>query len=188
MASGDLIVQVADKATLDACYQLLLGLSGGSGGGSTSGGGVTVTEYIVTNNADRSLWLNEQGIKLVKGVNLLVSSKMFYNTTTATFAQGAVSAILLLWDGVAGSSNTSANSGNNKSHIRGFQIPQGASAMFGSITVLNAGNTTVVAAAEDGLLTCTTSAAGVTTGNYNNSYIEGGYTYYLVQAPSEVVC
>lgn len=156
-----------------------------SGGGDS---GVTVTEYIVTENADRSLWLNGQGIKLVKGVNLLVSSKMFYNTTTATWAQGAVMAILMLWDGVAGAANASANTMNNKSHIRGFQIPQGAYAMCGTITTLIAGNTTIINVAEDGLLTCTTSATGVTTGNYNNSYIEGGYTYYLVQAPSEVVC
>lgn len=156
-----------------------------SGGGD---GGVTVTEYIVTENADRSLWLNEQGIKLVKGVNLLVSSKLFYNTVTATWAQGALSALLILWDGVAGNANASQNTGNNKSHIRGFQIPQGAYAMVGTVIVINAGNTTAITVAEDGLLTCTTSATGVTTGNYNNSFLEGGYTYYLVQCPSEVVC
>lgn len=156
-----------------------------SGGGDS---GVTVTEYVVTENADRSLWLNEQGIKLVKGINLLVSSKMFYNTTTATWAQGAVTAILMLWDGVAGAANASVNTMNNKSHIRGFQLLQGAYAMAGTVIHLIVGNTTAVAVAEDGLLTCTTSATGVTTGNYNNSYIEGGYTYYLVQAPSEVVC
>lgn len=156
----------------------------GGGGGS----GVTVTEYIVTENADRSLWLNEQGIKLVKGINLLVSSKMFYNTTTATWAQGAVTAILMLWDGVAGNADGSIGSGNNQSHIRGCHIPQGAYAMLGTGVQLNSGNTSAVAVAEDGLLTCTTSATGVTTGNYNNSYIEGGYTYYLVQVPSEEVC
>lgn len=142
----------------------------------------------MTENADRSLWLNEQGIKLVKGVNLLVSGKMFYNTTTATWAQGAVTAILMLWDGVAGKADGSINTVNNKSHIRGCHLPQGVYAMFGSIVQLNSGNTSAVAVAEDGLLTCTTSATGVTTGNYNNSYIEGGYTYYLVQVPSEEVC
>lgn len=168
--------------TLDDIAAAISGIP--SGGGS----GVTVTEYIVTENADRSLWLNEQGIKLVKGVNLLVSSKMFYNTTTATWAQGAVTAILLLWDGVAGRADASTNTMNNKSHVRGSQIPQGAYAMMSTTTSLNAGNTTAVTVAEDGLLTCTTSATGVTTGNYNNSYIEGGYTYYLVQAPSEEVC
>lgn len=168
--------------TLDDIAAAISGIP--SGGGS----GVTVTEYIVTENADRSLWLNEQGIKLVKGVNLLVSSKMFYNTTTATWAQGAVTAILLLWDGVAGRADASTNTMNNKSHVRGSQIPQGAYAMMSTTTSLNVGNTTAVTVAEDGLLTCTTSATGVTTGNYNNSYIEGGYTYYLVQAPSEEVC
>ena len=156
----------------------------GGGGGS----GVTVTEYIVTENADRSLWLNEQGIKLVKGVNLLVSSTMFYNTTTATWAQGAVTAILMLWDGVAGKADGTTNTVNNKSHIRGFQLPQGVYAMVGTVTHLIVGNTKEITVAEDGRLTCPTSAAGVTTGNYNNSFMEGGHTYYLVQAPSEEVC
>lgn len=157
-----------------------------TGGGE--GGGVKITEYIVTENADRSLWLNEQGIKLVKGVNLLVSSKFFYNTSNAPYAQGAVTVILLLWDGVAGTANVQNNTYNNKSHIRGCQLPQGVYAIFGTVTHLNVGNTTAINIAEDGSLTCTTSATGATTGNYNNSFIEGGYTYYLVQVPSEEVC
>lgn len=169
--------------TLDDMAAAIAGIPSGGGGS-----GVTITEYVVTENADRSLWLNEQGIKLVKGVNLLISGKMFYNTTTVTWAQGAVTAILLLWDGVAGVADTSVNTVNNKSHIRGFQIPQGADAIIGTVTHLTIGNTTVLTVAEDGLLTCTTSATGVTTGNFNNSFIEGGYTYYLVQVPSEEVC
>ena len=169
---------------ISAMTAALAGVTTGGGGGS----GVTVTEYIVTENADRSLWLNEQGIKLLKGVNLLVSGKMFYNTTTATWAQGAVTAILMLWDGAAGKANASIGSGNNKSHIRGYHIPQGAYAMFGTVIQLNSGYTSEFAVAEDGMLTCTTSATGVTTNNYNNSFIEGGYTYYLMQAPSEEVC
>lgn len=169
--------------TLDDMAAAIAGIPSGGGGS-----GVTITEYVVTENADRSLWLNEQGIKLVKGVNLLVSGKMFYNTTTATWAQGAVTAILMLWDGVAGKADGSIGSGNNKSHIRGCHIPQGAYAMFGTGVQLNSGNTSAVAVAEDGLLTCTTSATGVTTNNYNNSFIEGGYTYYLIQVPSEEVC
>ena len=169
--------------TLDDMAAAIAGIPSGGGGS-----GVTITEYVVTENADRSLWLNEQGIKLVKGVNLLVSGKMFYNTTTATWAQGAVTSMLMLWDGVAGEANASIGSGNNKSHIRGYHIPQGAYAMFGTTVQLNSGNTTKLTVAENGLLTCTTSATGVTTNNYNNSFIEGGYTYYLVQAPSEEVC
>lgn len=150
--------------------------------------GVTVTEYIVTENADRSLWLNEQGIKLAKGINFLVSSKLFYNTTNVTLAQGAMTALLLLWDGVAGTATSAINTGASQSHIRGFLVPQSQYAMFASITLLVAGNTTQITVAEDGLLTCTTSATGVTTGNYNNSFLEGGYTYYLLQCPSELVC
>ena len=78
--------------TLDDMAAAISGIPSGGGGS-----GVTVTEYVVTENADRSLWLNEQGIKLVKGVNLLVSGKIFYNTVNATCVQGAVTAILLLW-------------------------------------------------------------------------------------------
>lgn len=156
-----------------------------TGGGE---GGVKITEYIVTENADRSLWLNEQGIKLMKGLNLLVSSKIFYNTVNAKYAQGAVTAILLMWDGVAGTTNEQNNTYSNKSHLRGCQLPQGTYAIFGTVGNLAIGNTTAINIAEDGSLTCTTSATGVTTGNYNNSFIEGGYTYYLVQVPSEEVC
>lgn len=156
--------------------------------GETSGSGVTITPYEVTENADRSLWLNEKGIKLVKGVNLLVSSKTFYNAVNPTYVQGAVTLILFLWDGVAGSANAAANTQSNKSHIRGFHIPQSTANLYGTITAVNVGNTSAVAVAEDGLITCTTSSTGVTTGNYNNSFIEGGYTYYLLQAPSEEMC
>lgn len=160
-------------------------LTGVISGGSS---GAAVTEYIVTENADRSLWLNEQGIKLVKGVNLLVSSKISYTGTVATCVQGAVAVIFILWDGVSGEANGSINTNNTKCHIRGFQIVQGTYSLFAGITLLPVGNTSKVTVSEDGLLTCTTSATGVTTGNYNNSFIEGGYTYYLMQAPSEEVC
>ncbi|MDY5613656.1 hypothetical protein [Dysosmobacter sp.] len=171
-----------DLLTLDDMAAAITGISAGGGGD------VTVTEYIVTEDADRSLWLNEQGIKLVKGVNLLVSSKMFYNPKTETTIAGAVTLLLLLWDGMAYESTVGSNTANNKSHIRGFQVPQSLYALFASITSLNTGNTTKTTVAEDGLLTCTTSATGVTTGNYNNSFIESGYTYYLMQVPSEEVC
>lgn len=95
---------------------------------------------------------------------------------------------MLLWDGISCTSNTGTNTLANKSHVRGFQVPQSNYSMVASISPINAGNTTATNIAEDGLLTCTTSATGVTTGNYNNSFIEGGYTYYLVQVPNEEVC
>lgn len=63
-----------DPLTLVGMAEAIAGISSG---GSSGGDGVTVTEYVVTENADRSLWLNEQGIKLVKGINLLISSKFF---------------------------------------------------------------------------------------------------------------
>ena len=163
----------------------LAGVTIGGGGGSS---GAAVTEYIVTENADRSLWLNEQGIKLVKGVNLLVSSKISYTGTVATYVQGAVAVIFILWDGVSGEANRSINTDNTKCHIRGFQVVQSTSSLFTAITPLQAGRTTKVTVSEDGLLTCTTYATDVITGNYNNSFFEGGYTYYLVQVPSEEVC
>lgn len=170
---------------ISAMTAALAGVTIGGGGGSS---GAAVTEYIVTENADRSLWLNEQGIKLVKGVNLLVSSKISYTGTVATCVQGAVAVIFILWDGVSGEANRSINTDNTKCHIRGFQIVQSTSSLFTAITPLQAGRTTKVTVSEDGLLTCTTYATDVITGNYNNSFFEGGYTYYLVQVPSEEVC
>ena len=170
---------------ISAMTAALAGVTIGGGGGSS---GAAVTEYIVTENADRSLWLNEQVIKLVKGVNLLVSSKISYTGTVATCVQGAVAVIFILWDGVSGEANRSINTDNTKCHIRGFQIVQSTSSLFTAITPLQAGRTTKVTVSEDGLLTCTTYATDVITGNYNNSFFEGGYTYYLVQVPSEEVC
>lgn len=170
---------------ISAMTAALAGVTIGGGGGSS---GAAVTEYIVTENADRSLWLNEQGIKLVKGVNLLVSSKISYTGKVATCVQGAVAVIFILWDGVSGEANRSINTDNTKCHIRGFQIVQSTSSLFTAITPLQAGRTTKVTVSEDGLLTCTTYATDVITGNYNNSFFEGGYTYYLVQVPSEEVC
>ena len=170
---------------ISAMTAALAGVTIGGGGGSS---GAAVTEYIVTENADRSLWLNEQGIKLVKGVNLLVSSKISYTGTVATCVQGAVAVIFILWDGVSGEANHSINTDNTKCHIRGFQVVQSTSSLFTAITPLQAGRTTKVTVSEDGLLTCTTYATDVITGNYNNSFFEGGYTYYLVQVPSEEVC
>ena len=170
---------------ISAMTAALAGVTIGGGGGSS---GAAVTEYIVTENADRSLWLNEQGIKLVKGVNLLVSSKISYTGTVATCVQGAVAVIFILWDGVSGEANHSINTDNTKCHIRGFQIVQSTSSLFTAITPLQAGRTTKVTVSEDGLLTCTTYATDVITGNYNNSFFEGGYTYYLLQVPSEEVC
>ena len=170
---------------ISAMTAALAGVTIGGGGGSS---GAAVTEYIVTENADRSLWLNEQGIKLVKGVNLLVSSKISYTGKVATYVQGAVAVIFILWDGVSGEANRSINTDNTKCHIRGFQVVQSTSSLFTAITPLQAGRTTKVTVSEDGLLTCTTYATDVITGNYNNSFFEGGYTYYLVQVPSEEVC
>lgn len=173
-----------EMLTLDDMAAAIAGLE--TGGGASDG--VKVTEYVVTENADRSLWLNEQQIKLVKGVNLLVSSNLDYKGANQTLVQGAVTLMLILWDGMAASVTAGTNSQTTASHVRGFQIPCSAYTALASITPLAAGNTSAAAVNEDGLLTCTTTATGVTTGNYNNSFIEGGYTYRLLQAESEVVC
>ena len=184
-ALADQVRRLSGETALLGISAMTAALAGVTTGG---GGGAAVTEYIVTENADRALWLNEQGIKLVKGVNLLVSSKTSYTGTVATCVQGAVSVIFILWDGVSGEADRSINTDNTKCHIRGFQVVQSASSLFTAITPLQAGRTSKVTVSEGGLLTCTTFATDVITGNYNNSFIEGGYTYYLVQAPSEEVC
>lgn len=187
-ALADQVRRLSGETALLGISAMTAALAGVTIGGGGVSSGASVTEYIVTENADRSLWLNEQGIKLVKGVNLLVSSKTSYTGTDATCVQGAVAVIFILWDGVSGEANHSINTDNTKCHIRGFQVVQSKSSLFTAITPLQAGRTTKVTVSEDGLLTCTTYGTDVITGNYNNSFIEGGYTYYLVQVPSEEVC
>lgn len=156
---------------------------------AAGGGGVKVTEYIVTEDADRSLWFNAQQIKLVKGVNLLVSDLLDYSATSgATLVQGAVTVMLMIWDGVACETGSSPNTNGKKSHIRGFVVPSSQWSAFASVVNIVIGNTTKITVAADGALSFTTSATGVTTGNYNNSFIQGGYTYRLFQAESEVLC
>lgn len=184
-ALANQVRRLSGETTALGISAMAAALTGVISGGSS---GTAVTEYIVTENADRSLWLNEQGIKLVKGVNLLVSSKISYTGTVATCVQGAVSVIFILWDGVSGEADRSINTDNTKCHIRGYQVVQSTYSLFTAITPLQAGRTSKITVSEDGLLTCTTSATDVITGNYNNSFIEGGYTYYLMQAPSEEVC
>ena len=118
---------------------------------------------------------------------MLISNKIFYNTSNTECVQGASTLIIILWDSIAGTVTEEVNTSANKSHVRGFQVLQSPYTMFASITVIVTGNTSAVSVAEDGTLTCITSATGVTTGNYNNSFIEEGYTYYLVQIPSEKI-
>ena len=173
----------AGDANLTAAVSTLI-----AGFGQGGGSGVKMTEYVITEDADRSLWLNEQNIKLVKGVNLLVSSKVGYADANWTNAQGAICFVLILWDGVAFTTTTAVHTNSPKSHIRGWAATQSAYVFLGAITSLVAGNTTSVTVTEDGSMTCTTSATEVTTGNHNNSYFKGGYTYLLLQVESEFVC
>lgn len=159
-----------------------------AGFGQGGGGEVKVTEYAVTENADRSLWLNDQQIRLVKGVNLLVSSKFNVTTANVPLAQGAITLIWMIWDGVADNCTTANGATfSQKRHLVAMCHCQSTYGFNGGSPMLVAGYTTAVDVADDGLITCTTSATGVTTGNYNNSYIEGGYTYRLVQIPVEEV-
>ena len=152
----------------------------------SSGSGVSVTTYTIEENADRSLWLNAQGIKLVKGINLLISEKWLYSSSNVALNQGAINFIGLLWDGVAESASTSTD--NPKKHLRGFSTSASGYTLVASAIGLVKGNTSAVSVATDGTLTCTTSLTEVTTGNYNNSYFEGGVKYYLIQIPSDTIC
>lgn len=155
-----------------------------SGGGSLP---VATEEYEVTENADRSLWLNAQGINLVKGVNILLNEKFLYHAEGVTLNQGADTLIAILWDGTACKTSTALASNNTKSHLRALVVVASQYSSFGNLHSFESGNTTAAEVAEDGTLSLTTSATGVTTGNYNNDYIEAG-KYYLMQCPSDVVC
>ncbi|MBR6518522.1 MAG: hypothetical protein IKT63_02480 [Oscillospiraceae bacterium] len=150
------------------------------------GGGMKLTEYNVTENDDRSLWLNKQQIKLVKGINILLTSKFDYASGTTKYVQGALALMIMLWDGVAVASGTDASVA--KSHLRGICFVQNSYKLFAGTSGIAAGNTTEYSIAEDGTISFVTSATGVTTGNYTNNFIEGGYTYRLVQIESDTVC
>lgn len=176
----------SDTDLTTAVNALVAGFGTGEGDG-----GVKVTEYILTEDADRSLWINEQGIKLVKGLNYLMIGAITGATseTVVNNRSGLTVSILMLWDGVA-ITNSPQNSVALESHLRGWYA-----ASNGYNTVLGAGHgslisglTKQVTVAEDGLITFTTTATGVTTGNYANSFIGAGNTYYLFQAESEVLC
>ena len=155
----------------------------------TGGGGAKVTEYIVTEDTDRSLWFNAVGIKLVKGLNLLVIGDTVDVSGVVNNRSGLIVLCLILWDGTP-ITNKKPDTLSPDSNITGFHSVSNAwSRTLGSSNQgLCSGGTTGLSVGEDGLLTFTTSATGVTTGNYANSFFGAGNTYYLLQAESEVVC
>lgn len=148
------------------------------------GGGAKVTEYVVTEDADRSLWLNSLGIKLVRGVNIIATGWLD-NKAPVNNRSGLTTLIVIIWGGVAGSVGMSTT---YNIPIRTFYACTNGYNLASSWNHLAVGNTSKINVAEDGALTLTTSATGVTIGNYNNSFIGAGNTYYLLQAESEVVC
>ena len=170
--------------TLDQMAAAIAGIETGGGGG-----GAKVTEYVVTEDADRSLWFNEQGIKLVKGLNFLVAGGSIGKGSIANNRSGLIVHCFILWDGtpVPERNENTLNAGSNvigwHSISNAYSVVSGASHQG-----LVSGNTSKLTVGEDGLLSFTTSATGVTTGNYVNSFFGAGNTYYLLQAESEVVC
>ena len=179
------LIDIANGATGGGDTDLTSAISALAAGFGKGGSDVKTTEFEITENADRSLWFNEQKIKLVKGLNILTTGKLDY-ASSATYVGGAVTFILMLWDGV------SVTNANNtvavNCHLRGLGFAQSAWNFFGGLSHIIAGNTTGYTIGEDGTLTFTTSATGVTTGNYNNSFLEGGCTYRLLQVESDKVC
>lgn len=162
-----------------------------SEGNGSGGGGVVVTELTAPDaNMDMAMWLNTQNIKLVKGINMIeLVEAVCYSTTAYTPAQGELTSIYLAWDGeTISNQGISVNTGNAKSHLRGYKQIQSNYATYGATNDLLTGHTTAVSVAEDGTLTLTTSATEVTTGNYNNPYILAGANYRLVQIANDVVC
>lgn len=155
--------------------------------GFGSGGGAKITEYVVTEDADRSLWLNSLGIKLVKGVNLILLDGFSYGKSIVNNRQGLTTFMCLFWDGVAAPDAIGEIGGGNN-HFRGFYMVSNGYTYASNSNKLVAGNTSKLSVAVDGTLTLTTSATGVTTGNYNNSFIGAGNTYYLLQIENEVIC
>ena len=167
----------AELLTLDGMAAAIAGLEAG-------GGGVKVTEYVVTEDADRSLWLNEQQIKLVKGINIIATG-WIDGQNPVNNRSGLTTLIGIFWGGVAGSSTFTTGSGQV---VRAWDACTNGYNLASSWNQLCVGSTSKITVDEEGLLTLTTSATEVTIGNYNNSFIGAGNTYYLLQAESEVVC
>ena len=176
-----------DIAKLLAFSQMMGGDN--PGGGSSGGSNAKITEYIFTENADRSLWFNEQKIKLVKGVNVFITDKFKFlpsGSAEPAHNQGAIVIMWLLWDGVADKSTTANGATfSPKRHLMTRQIVESTYSWSGGGNELVSGNTSAIEVLEDGTLICTTSATGVITGNFNNSFFEAGYTYKFIQAPVE---
>jgi len=154
-----------------------------SGGGSSSG--VKLTEYVVTEDTDRSLWFNAMGIKLVKGLNFLVIKQ----NSVVNNRTGLILHCLILWDGTQ-IPQSKPDTSSSTSHIRGWHSSSNAwvSVIGLSNNVLCSGNTTGLTVSEDGLLSFTTNNTEAIIGNYVNSFFGAGNTYYLLQAESEGYC
>lgn len=182
------LIDTANATTGDTAVDMSSAVNALIAGFGQGGGGsnVKITEYVVTENADRSLWLNEQQIKLVKGLNLLFTSKLGYASSGTKYVQGALTVMFMFWDGVSVTDGTDASVA--KSHLRGIVFVQNNYKLFAGTGGIAAGNTTSYSIAEDGTISFTTSATDVTTGNYTNNFIEGGYTHLLLQVESEVAC
>lgn len=181
------LIDTANATTGDTAVDLTSAVNALIAGfGQGGGGDVKITEYVVTENADRSLWLNEQQIKLVKGLNMLFTSKLGYASSGTKYVQGALTVMFMFWDGVSVTDDTDASVA--KSHLRGIVFVQNNYKLFAGTGGIAAGNTTAYSIAEDGTISFTTSATDVTTGNYTNNFIEGGYTHLLLQVESEVAC
>lgn len=147
-----------------------------------TGGGVKITEYIVTEDADRGLWLNEQKIKLVKGINIICLG-WIDNTEPVNNRSGLTTLIAIFWNGVAGSHNFPVSANNP---IKAIYACTNGYNLSSNMNHLCVGNTSKVNVDEEGNFSVTTSATGVTVGNYANSFIGAGNTYRLIQAGVEV--
>lgn len=188
MALTDKLTAIADtirgktggtqEMTLEQMAQAIAGIEVG-------GGGVKVTEYVVTEDTDRSLWFNAMGIKLVKGLNFLVIKK----DSVVNNRSGLILHCLILWDGTQ-IPKSKPDSYASTSHIRGWHSASNAwmYLMGAGNNALCSGNTTGLTVGEDGLLSFTTNNTEAIVGNYANSFFGAGNTYYLLQAESEVVC
>lgn len=183
-AIGEAIREKTGKEELLTLEQMPVEIASIVSGGSSSGG-VKLTEYVVTEDTDRSLWFNAMGIKLVKGLNFLViKSNSIVNNRT-----GLILHCLILWDGTPipqSKPDTMSRFGSIMGwhgSSNSWHIIVGA-----SINSLCSGNTTGLTVSEDGLLSFTTKNTEVITGNYTNSFFGAGNTYYLLQAESEGYC
>lgn len=165
-----------------------LGMIKNLGAGGSSGGGVKITEFPIAENTAFVTWWNASGIKLVKGLNIFCSSKLNYTYPYSACAKGALSLTFMFWDGVAAEGEV--YQADNACHLRGKFIVQTAYELYANAIPLTSNNYNLSSLdiSEDGTVIFRYRDGNLVLNDTSKFYLEGGYTYRLIQFESDVIC